>query len=40
MDNTSGSATIARTNSNTVQDTISADILLNDNLILSDANGS
>jgi autotransporter-associated beta strand protein len=40
MDVASGSATIARTNSAGIKDTISADIALNHNLIVSDANGS
>ncbi len=39
MDATSGSATIARTNSNGKQDIISANISLTDNLIVSDTNG-
>ncbi|MCX6879503.1 MAG: autotransporter-associated beta strand repeat-containing protein [Verrucomicrobia bacterium] len=39
MDGSSGSATIARTNSKGVKDRITADIALSDNLIVSDANG-
>ena len=40
MDVASGTAAIARTNGNSATDTISADILLNDDLLVSDVTGS